>query len=238
MKYDQTLFCNILIKYNIAPSDSLCQDFENIMLHQDIISIFADMHSVGLLGQLLPEFLPTINLDQKNLHHCYTVDQHILHAIKNIALMPNIKDHDKKILLWASLLHDIGKPIALRNNLKSKIYRFTNHAKFSAKLAPKILTRFGVDKKDKKQIFTIIQHHEFFRYIKTYKTNDGTSRMTTEYVFDLIKKIGPNNFKLLILLHYADYMSQSTYLRDNKQLINTRAVNILDYYLAKNKITL
>ena len=234
MKYDKELFNNVLTKYNIAPTGNIRVDFESILAHYDIESIFNDLYVFGILAKILPEFLPCIDLDQKTLHHCYTVDKHIFKTVKNIALTPNLSKDNKHLLLWAALLHDIGKPNALRHNLKKGRHHFTNHASFSAKMSCKILSRFGFGLKEILHIKKLVQHHEFFRYIKLYNMGDKGNRMSTGYVIKTIKKVGIDNFKLLIILHRADLMAQSEHFRESKLLINKRAQNILDYYISTN----
>ena len=54
-----------------------------------------------VLGVFMPELLPCVGFDQKNIHHCYDLYTHITYAVAAIAPEP--------VLRWTMLLHDIGK---------------------------------------------------------------------------------------------------------------------------------
>ena len=229
MKYFNETYEKILRKYKIK-SCNLRQEFDSILANKKIEEIFDDLHINGILSDVLPEFLPCINLDQKNIHHAYPVHTHILKAVKGIQANKQIKEN-KTILLWTMLLHDIGKPVALNKNLKThKRYRFTNHATYSAKLANKILKRFSFSSFDRKKIVTLVRYHEFFRYIKLYNMETEGNRLNTKHVFGLINKIGVENFELLLACHKADYEAQSDYWHEHKNTVNARANDMLEYY--------
>ena len=56
-----------------------------------------------VLGVFLPELLPCVGFDQRNVHHCYDVWTHSVYAASAIA--------PDAVLRWAMLLHDIGKAL-------------------------------------------------------------------------------------------------------------------------------
>ncbi len=229
MKYDNAKFAELLTKYNIT-GNNLKEQFTNILLHEKVEEIFATLSKEKLLEGLLPEFLPCINLNQKNIHHSHTVDIHILKAVQGIA-QNNELAQNKELLLWTMLLHDIGKPLALKKNLKKyKKYTFRNHADYSAKIARKVLKRFGIKGAAKKTIITLVKHHEFFRYIKLYNMYTEGNRLNIPHVFKLINKIGVDNFELLLACHKADFEAQSLYWKEHKNTLNIRARDMLAYY--------
>lgn len=229
MKYKNETYLGILKKYRIKES-TLRQEMQDIMKSKKLEQIFFDLNEKGVLKDILPEFLPCIGLDQKNVHHMYTVDTHILKAVEYIAEDKSYKG-DKTLLLWAMLLHDIGKPIALKKNLrKYKKYKFTKHEVYSARLTPRILKRFELEKQEIKTIKTLVREHEFFRYIKLYNMSTSGNRLNTKTTFALINKIGEDNFEILLECHRADYAAQSTYWLEHKNTINQRATDMLEYY--------
>ena len=229
MKYFNETYEKILKKYKIK-SSKLKLEFDCILASKKVEAIFDDLYTNGILSDILPEFLPCIDLDQKNVHHAHPVHTHILKAVQGIQANKKLGEN-KTLLLWTMLLHDIGKPIALNNNLKKhKRYRFTNHAAYSAKIANKVLKRFGFAKQERKQIVTLIKHHEFFRYIKLYNMETEGNRLNTRHVFGLINKIGVQNFELLLACHKADYEAQSNYWHEHKNTVNARAADMLNYY--------
>lgn len=229
MKYENESYINILNKYNI-PKSNLKEEMQAILINKKLEQIFGELNACGVIKDIFPEFIPCIGLDQKNVHHMYTVDIHILKAVEYIANDKTFIE-DKTILLWTMLLHDIGKPVALKKNLKKyKKYKFTKHEVYSAHLAPKVLKRFGLNKKDIKTITTLVREHEFFRYIKLYNMTTTGNRLNTRNTFGLINRIGEENFKLLLECHRADYAAQSTYWQEHKNTINQRASDMLEYY--------
>ena len=229
MKYFSENYAKILNKYKI-PHTTLKQEFTKILASKKREEIFDELKLSGVLNDIMPEFLQCIGLDQKNVHHDHTVDKHILKAVEAMADNKQIKK-DKEILLWAMFFHDIGKPIALKKNLKKlKRHKFTNHEIYSAKIAKKILKRFEFSKQESKQIVTLVFHHEFFRYIKLYNMKIAGNRMSTKHIFKLINKIGEYNFELLILCHKADYSAQSNYWKEHKNTLNEKAIDMLNYY--------
>ncbi len=240
MKYFTEKYEKILKKYRVPRTD-LRQEFTKILASKRREEIFEDLRNAEVLKDVLPEFLPGVGLNQQNVHHAYTVDIHILKAVGGIADNKEIKEN-KDLLLWTMLLHDIGKPLALKKNLKRfKRHKFTGHEIWSAKMAKKILKRFEFSRAEIKQITTLVRHHEFFRYIKLYNMQSAGNRMSTKHTFDLINKIGEENFELLIYCHKADYTAQSDYWKEHKNTLNEKAIEMLAYYRklknAKMKVT-
>ena len=82
------------------------------------------MNELGALGAYLPEFKPIVAMMQYNMYHSYTVDEHIIQCIAQLAMIEKgdlvedlpiasriLKEGgvNRKVLYVALLLHDIGK---------------------------------------------------------------------------------------------------------------------------------
>jgi putative nucleotidyltransferase with HDIG domain len=67
------------------------------------------------------------------------------------------QSRDAKALLWASLLHDIGKPDTSKNR-NGKITSY-DHDKFGAELAVKFLTEFGCEDDFIKTVSALVRWH-------------------------------------------------------------------------------
>ena len=123
MKYFTEKYEKILKKYRV-PHTTLRQEFTKILMSKNREEIFVALEQAEVLREVLPEFLLGVGLNQQNVHHAHTVDIHILKAVGAIAENKEIKQN-KEILLWTMLLHDIGKPIALKKNLKKLLNKYS-----------------------------------------------------------------------------------------------------------------
>ena len=72
MKYFNETYEKILKKYKIK-SSKLKLEFDCILASKKVEAIFDDLYTNGILSDILPEFLPCIDLDQKNVHHAHPV---------------------------------------------------------------------------------------------------------------------------------------------------------------------
>lgn len=88
-------------------------------------SLLEQMHELGLLSAVIPEFEPCTCRVQHDLYHVYTVDQHQLYTVamlKKIERGELEREHptateamlwipDRSGLYLGTLLHDVGKPL-------------------------------------------------------------------------------------------------------------------------------
>ena len=84
------------------------------------------LYETGLTAQFLPEFDACMTCEQHNPHHCYTVGEHIIHALCAV--------RSDKVLRLTMLLHDIGKP-QCRTTDENGIDHFHGHVALGAKMA-------------------------------------------------------------------------------------------------------
>jgi [protein-PII] uridylyltransferase len=118
------------------------------------------MKDLRFLGRYIPEFRAIQALAKHDYYHRYTVDEHILLAIKNLqnlwtgsyptltTLSDAFKGIKKRwVLFLAVLLHDLGK-----------VYRHEHEFK-GVDLAAGILSRLGVIGEDRKRILFLIKNH-------------------------------------------------------------------------------
>ena len=122
----------------------------------------------GLLRQFFPEML--------RLHGCLQ-DPHWhpegdvwQHTVKMLDLLPSPRAPE---LVWAVLLHDIGKPDALVVSTKpdgAPWYRTPGHAAVGARMAEPILRRFKVPNEAITRITTAVRYHMQFVEIQKMRT--------------------------------------------------------------------
>ncbi|MCI5517194.1 MAG: CCA tRNA nucleotidyltransferase, partial [Roseburia sp.] len=63
------------------------------------------VYELGLSAQVLPEFDRMMQTPQRNIHHCYSVGEHTIHALMQIRA--------DKVLRLTMLFHDVAKPLCI-----------------------------------------------------------------------------------------------------------------------------
>lgn len=91
-----------------------------------------------VLGVFLPELLPCVGFDQRNIHHCYDLYTHTVLSVDGVAAEP--------VLRWTMLLHDIGKVNTFTEDERGQMH-FYGHPKVSAAMAEDICTRLRMRKR-------------------------------------------------------------------------------------------
>ncbi len=180
--------------------------FERILLTPaPTFNVLKEMLSTGFLVRFIPEFKWIVNRIQYDEYHLYPVDKHLLRTVqilKNFAAGDDATDplcvdlykglKSKKLLLWAALLHDIGKG-----------NQTVGHSQGGAAIAKKILSKKGFKLKDIETVSFLIEKHLFL--IKTATRRDIHDEETSIFCARTIKEI--NRLKMLYLLTVADSMA-------------------------------
>ncbi|MBQ2618190.1 MAG: HD domain-containing protein [Oscillospiraceae bacterium] len=143
-----------------------------------------------ILAVLLPELDPMAGLDQRSKYHCYDVLTHSAAAVE--AVPP------EKLLRWAALLHDAGKPACLRID-EAGGGHFYGHAKVSAELARTVLTRLRFDKDTVRRIAALVELHDY--------PIDPPEGSPERAIRKLIGKLGEEDFFRLLALKRADALA-------------------------------
>ncbi len=119
------------------------------------------MNELGVLDAFIPEFAPIVAMMQFNMYHHYTVDEHTIQCISNLAqierkeLIEELpvasgileRGVNRKVLYVALLLHDIGKG------------RNEDHSILGAQIARKVAPRLGLNKKECDTVEWLIRYH-------------------------------------------------------------------------------
>ena len=164
-----------------------------------------------VLGVFLPELLPCVGFDQRNVHHCYDVWTHSVYAASAIA--------PDAVLRWAMLLHDIGKPDCFTVD-EHGTGHFYGHPARSAELAEAICRRLRMDKKSAQRIVTLVRWH------------DRDIPRTEKAVARAARQLGEDTLRQLLAVKRADNRAQSPLCRGRAADID-RAEVILDDLLAR-----
>ena len=177
------------------------------------------MNELGILARFIPEFEPIVAMMQFNMYHHYTVDEHTIQCLTNLAQIERrelieelpLASHilktglNRKVLYTALLLHDLGKG------------RDEDHSILGARIARKVAPRLGLDKTESETVEWLVRHHllmsdmaqkrdisdprtirDFAKAVQTVKRLDLLTVLT---VCD-IRGVGPetwNNWKATLL---------------------------------------
>jgi len=138
----------------------------------------------GLLQLIIPELIKGYGLSQAK-HHIYDVWTHSLMSLKNC---PS-KD---ALVRLATLLHDVGKPIAAQGEGESRT--FYNHEVVGARIARNIAKRLKFSKKEEEKLVTLVRWHQF--------TVD--ERQTDSAIRRFIRNVGKENLEDILALRVGD----------------------------------
>ncbi len=208
------------------------------------------MNEIGVLEAFIPEFGPIVAMMQFNMYHHYTVDEHTIQVVSNLAqierkelieelpVASGILDRgvNRKVLYVALLLHDIGKG------------RDEDHSILGAQIARKIAPRLGLNKKECDTVEWLIRYHLLMSdvaqkrdiseprtvrgFANAVKSVERLDLLTVLTVCD-IRGVGPgtwNNWKAVLIrnLYKATKAALQTGLEDlNREHRETEAKRAL-----------
>ena len=119
------------------------------------------MNELGVLSAFIPEFEHIVAMMQFNMYHSYTVDEHIIQCIAQLAMIEKnelVEDLpvassilkrgvNRRVLYVALLLHDIGKG------------RPEDHSILGAQMVRKIAPRLGLRQEDVDTAEWLVRYH-------------------------------------------------------------------------------
>ncbi len=152
-------------------------------------------YELGITSVVLPEFDECMRLEQKHIHHCYSVGEHILHSLNYVE-----KD---KVLRYSMLFHDMGKPACLSWGEDNQTH-FHGHNAVSATMSHDIMKRLRFDNDTLYKVEKLVLNH------------DKKIELTKKAVRRAMNKMGVELFPLLLLVKEADVYAQSDYKRQEK----------------------
>ena len=185
-------------------SEPIVKSFERILAAPaPKFNVLNEMLNTGLLVRFIPEFSTIINRIQYDEYHLYPVDKHLLRTVKTVKNFGTAKDNsleplcgqiygelkNKMPLLWAALLHDIGKGQSEEG-----------HAESGAEMVKKLLTRKQLDSAVLESVNFLVKEHLFL--IKTATRRDIYDEETAIFAARRIKDV--ERLKMLYLLTVAD----------------------------------
>jgi [protein-PII] uridylyltransferase len=146
-------------------------------------SVLAELHDVGLLVAMIPEFSPVVGRAHHDVYHVYTVDVHSVAAVDHLRALVRGELDEKQplasrlikelpryeVLFLATLLHDIGKAV-----------RGKDHAQRGAEMASGILQRLGLSAEDSDEVCGLVREH-LTMYLIAMRRDVEDPRTVTEF---------------------------------------------------------
>jgi [protein-PII] uridylyltransferase len=196
-----------LVNAKFRNSEPVVQSFERILTAPaPTFNVLNEMLNTGFLVRFIPEFHNIINRIQYDEYHLYPVDKHLLRTVHTVKNFGSKKENsleplcgqvyrelkNKKLLLWAALLHDVGKG---DDN--------DDHAAKGAGIIKKILAKKGLKAADVASVEFLVQNHLFL--IKRATRRDIHDEETAIFTARKIQDV--ERLKMLYLLTVADSIS-------------------------------
>jgi [protein-PII] uridylyltransferase len=196
-----------LVDERFRSNPEVVKQFERILIRSNrAFEVLNQMLTTGFLVRFIPDFKAVVNRIQFDQYHLYPVARHLLYTIKilkafdtdepeppdplAVELYKELKK--KKLVLWAALLHDIGKGDPA-----------SGHSERGALLAEKILLEKGAIPVDAKTVGFLVEHHLLL--IQTATRRDINDEETALAMARIIQKA--ELLKMLYLLTVADSMA-------------------------------
>ena len=190
-------------------SDALRDDPEANRLFLSILSSRHDpertlrrMNEAGVFGRFVPEFGRVVAMMQFNMYHHFTVDEHLIRAVGNVAaiergdlkaehplsteIIKRIKS--RAVLYCAILLHDIAKGMN------------GDHSDEGAEIAERLCPRWGLSPEDTAAVAWLVRNHLVMS--DTAQRRDLSDPKTVRDFVDAVQT--PEMLRLLLVLTVAD----------------------------------
>ncbi len=196
-----------MINEDFRTSASAVKSFEKILVtHAPTFNVLNEMINTGFLAKFIPESKEIVNRIQYDEYHIYPVDKHLLRTVHTIKSFGASEDRsndrlcgnlykelsNRKLLLWAAILHDIGKGKPGKN-----------HAQKGGEIVRRLLAKKRLKQNDIDTISFLVEKHLLL--IKTASRRDLNDESTAVSCAREIKDI--EKLKMLYLLTVADSMA-------------------------------
>ncbi|HXN33669.1 MAG TPA: HD domain-containing protein, partial [Polyangiaceae bacterium] len=167
-------------------------------------SIVGELHDVGLLLAMVPEFLPVTGQVHHDVYHVYTVDAHSVASVDRLRQLARGElAHEfglasrlaaeiarPRPLFLATLLHDVGKGYPDEQGSRK------GHSKTGAELCGRILPRLGLSPEDVDDARQLVLDHLLMYHVATRRDLDDTATIE-EFCRTMRGREGLRNLYLL-----------------------------------------
>jgi len=222
--------------YTTTDPHALTEIYSNILADENVLHILNRVSMEQCFLKHFPEFYVknkygenVINCMQNSSYHRYGVFKHILTTIEEVGKYnKTIGDSQRKILNWAMLLHDIGKPfVKVITDVNTE--SFAGHDDMSVELSEVILCRFSFTEEEQHLILTLIKYHDKF-------LNEG--EITYNNLKVLAEELGGKRdlFYMLIDVKDADAAAKSIEVYNKYKLTKSKYLDFANTYFQNTVI--
>lgn len=128
--------------------ERITHELDGLLLGQHVHD--ALVQTIDVLGAIMPEIVACKGFDQHSPYHIYDVWEHTAWVVQNAP--------QDRLVRWAALLHDIGKPAACF--FEGDRAHFYGHARLSALMARNILQRLTLSPAFARDVVTLVELHD------------------------------------------------------------------------------
>jgi tRNA nucleotidyltransferase (CCA-adding enzyme) len=142
------------------------------------------LYDTGITKVILPEFDIMMQTGQNNIHHAYSVGEHTIIAVMNVAgtaSQERFTQKERSILRWTMLLHDVEKP-ASKTIGKDGQDHFYGHQEKGAVKAGRILKRLKFDNETLDKVVHLIRWHDYRFSLSPEGMRRAASKIGREYM--------------------------------------------------------
>lgn len=193
-------------------------ELEKLIL-SDRPDMLRDAYRLGITAVILPEFDRMMETEQNTKYHIYNVGEHTL------AVMLGVEPD--RILRWAALLHDVGKPDRKTTN-ENGVDSFKGHAIAGEVKARTILRGLRLDNKTIDVVTRLIGAH-MDRPVK--------NEFSPELVRRSVNKIGKDIYPMYLKLMRADINAKNPEYAGREREELAYMEQIFDEILSKGECT-
>ena len=166
--------------------ERISEELNKMLLHSRRSHSMKELDQFEILERILPELTACKGVKQPYQYH--QEGDVFIHVLKSLHDMP--EEFASKELVWAILLHDIGKPATYKK--KPDRIHFDGHAQLSAKMARDILRRLKFSRAEIAKITWLIDQHMSVGFIPEMRRAHQVSLFWHPWFEDLMR------------IHYCD----------------------------------
>ncbi len=167
-------------------------------------SMVGELHDVGLLLAMVPEFLPVTGRVHHDVYHVYTVDVHSVAAVDRLRQLARGELAQEyplatrlaaeiarpRPLFLATLLHDVGKGWPDASGSRK------NHSRTGAEMCERILPRLGLSPEEVDETRVLVLEHLLMYHVATRRDLDDAATIE-EFCRSVRGREGLRNLYLL-----------------------------------------